>query len=191
VRNRGRSTAAVSHRRHTLDLREQFPQVRLRRVFFVNHENSKYVSVGYYPARFYYALIEFFCANHLPVIIKEQHLTTLFERLPELCEAMCRGERYTFRDGVFRLLYRGGNQAVARMCLDKRYILFKLMELRYLMNMLNIVQEQVSTFTNARDDVRSYAACADGYTDFVEPNPLISSDIPYVGLFNELKMSLI
>jgi hypothetical protein len=59
------------------------------------------------------------------------------------------------------------------------------------MNMLNIVQEQVSKYTEARDDVSSYAACADDHTEFVEPNPLSTSDIPYVRLFNEIKMSLI
>jgi hypothetical protein len=143
--------------------------------------------VGYYPARFYYALFEFGGANLLPVIINEQHLTTLSERLPELSEAIYRSKSYKFRDGVFRLLYRGGNQAVPRMRLDKRYIIFKVEDLRYLKNMLHIVQEQVSTYTTSRDDVRSYAACADGYTEFVEPNPLSSSDISYVRLFNELK----
>jgi hypothetical protein len=70
--------------------------------------------VGFYPAHFYYSLIEFGGANLLPVIINEQHLTTLSEHLLKLCEAMCRGERYTFRDGVFRRLYSGGDRAVAR-----------------------------------------------------------------------------
>jgi hypothetical protein len=139
--------------------------------------------VGFYTASFYYPLI-------LPVIIGEQHLT-LSERLPDLCEAMCRVERYNFRDCVFRLLYSGGDRAVARMCLDKRYIIFKLADLRYLMNMLNIVQEQVSIYTYTRDDVSSYSASAAGYTKFIEGNTLSSSDIPYVRLPKELKMSLI
>jgi hypothetical protein len=113
ARNCGCHTAAVSQRRPTLDLLEQSLQVLLRRVFFLNTEKSKYVSVGFYPPRFYYALIEFGGVLLLPVIIIDQHLTTLSEHLPELCAAMCLGERYTFRDGVFRLLYRGGNRAVA------------------------------------------------------------------------------
>jgi hypothetical protein len=91
--------------------------------FLLNREKSKYVSVVLYPARVYYALIEFGGAYLSPVIINEQHLTTLSEHLPKLCEAMCRGERYTFRDGVFRLLNIGGDRAVALMCLDRRYII--------------------------------------------------------------------
>jgi hypothetical protein len=124
VRKRARHTPAVSHRRPSMDLLEQSPQVLLRRVFFLNREKSKYVSVGFYPARFYYAFIEFCGANLLPVIINEQHLTTLSEHLPKLCEAMFRCGRYNFRDGEFRLLYSGGYRAVARMCFDKRYITF-------------------------------------------------------------------
>jgi hypothetical protein len=108
-------------------------------------------------------MIEFGGANLLPVILNE-HLTLLSEHLPELCEAMCRRERYTFRDGVFRLFYGGGEQAVARMCLDKRYVIYKLGELKYLMNMLHIVQELVRSFTTTRNDVSSYAASAAGYT---------------------------
>jgi hypothetical protein len=160
-------------------------------VFFLNREKSKYLPVGYYPARFYYTLIEFGGANLLPVIINEQHLTILSEHMPKLCEAVCRGKRYTFRDGVFRMLYRGGDQAVARMLLDKGFVIFKLGKLKYLMNMLHIVQEQVSRYTASSDDVSSYAASAVSYREFVEPNPLSSSDIPYVRLFNELNTPLI
>jgi hypothetical protein len=155
--------------------------------FFLNREKSKYLSVGYYPARFYEAMIEFGGANLLPVILSEQRLSLLSEHLPQVCEAMCRSERYTFWDGVFRLLYGVGVQAVARMCLDKRYVIYKLGELKYLMNILHIVQELACKFTTAREDVSSYAASASDYTEFVEPNPLSSSDIPYVRLFMNWK----
>jgi hypothetical protein len=85
-------------------------------------------------------MIEFGGANLLPVIVNEQRLTLLSEHLPELCEAMCRSERFTFRDGLFRLLYGGGDQAVSRLCLDKRFVIYILGELKYLMTILNIVQ---------------------------------------------------
>jgi hypothetical protein len=76
----------------------------------------------------------------------------------------CVGVSFTFRDGVFRLLYGVGEHAVARMCLDKRYVIFMLGELKYLMNMLHIVQDLMSTFTASRGDVSSYAASAAGFT---------------------------
>jgi hypothetical protein len=59
------------------------------------------------------------------------------------------------------------------------------------MNMLHIVQELVCTCATTRDDVSSFSASATGYTEFVEPNPLSSSDIRYIRLFNELKTPLI
>jgi hypothetical protein len=59
------------------------------------------------------------------------------------------------------------------------------------MTILHIVQELVGSFTVTRNDVISYAASARGYTEFVEPNPLCSTDIPHVRLFNELKTPLI
>jgi hypothetical protein len=160
-------------------------------VFFLNTTKSKYLSVGYYPARFYETMIEFGGANLLPVILNEQRLTLLSEHLPELCEAMCRSERYTFRNGVFRLLYGGGDQAVARLCLDKRFDIYRLGEIKYLMTILHIVLELAGSFTVTRNDVRSYAASPSGYTEFVEPCLLSSTDIPYLLLFNELKTPLI
>jgi hypothetical protein len=135
-----RRYTVASHRLLTLDILEQSPQVLLRRVFFLNAERSRYVSVVFYPARFHYVLIEFGGAHLSPIIITEQQLMTISEHLPKLCEAMCRSEHYACKDGVFRLLYSGGNRAVAIMCLDKRYIIFKLADLCYLMNMLNFVQ---------------------------------------------------
>jgi hypothetical protein len=100
-------------------------------VFFFNGEKSKYVSVGYYPARFCRVFFIEFGGAHLSlIIIDEQHLSTLSEHLPKLFESICRGERYACKDGVFGLSYSGGNLDVARMYLDKRYIVLKLANLR-------------------------------------------------------------
>jgi hypothetical protein len=124
---RARRTATpVSHRPACIELLDPSPRVLLRRVFFLNTAKSKYLSVGYYPARFYENMIEFGSANLLPLILNEQRLTLLSEHLPELCAAMCRSERYTFCDGIFRLMYVGGDQAVARLCLDERFVIYRL-----------------------------------------------------------------
>jgi hypothetical protein len=169
---------------------EQPLQVLLRHVFFLNSEKSKYVSVGYYPTRFYRVLIEFGGA-HLSPIIDEQHLSTLSEHLSKLCESMCRGERYACKDGVFGLSYGGGNLDVARMYLDKRYIVFKLANLCYLKNMLYLVQTLLNKYTQTHDAVLSYVASARGRTEFIQPHPSSTADIPYDRLFEEVKMPLI
>jgi hypothetical protein len=146
---------------------------------------------GFTLARFYYVLNEFGGAQLPPITITEEHLMALSEHLLKLCEAMCRSERSACKDGVFGLSYSGGSRAIARMYLDKRYIIFKLADLRYLMNMLNFVQVLVSKYTLVRDDVRSYAASARGSTGFIEPNPLSTCNIPYYRLFDEIKMHLL
>jgi hypothetical protein len=84
------------------------------------------VSGGLYPAHYYRVLTEFGGPRISPITLAEQHLTTLMEHLPKLCEAMCRGERSACKDGVFGLMYSGGTNSVARMYQDTRYIILNL-----------------------------------------------------------------
>jgi hypothetical protein len=103
----------------------------------------------------------------------------------------CVGERYACKDGVFGMSYSGGNLDVARIYLDKRYIVFKLANLRYLMNILYLVQALVTKYNQTSDDVASYGASARGRTEFIQPRPSSTADIPYDRLFAEVKMPLI
>jgi hypothetical protein len=66
-------------------------KVLLRRVCFINNEKSKYVSVGFYPAKNYQPLVEFGGAKILPITLAEQHVKTMAENLPRLCNALCDG----------------------------------------------------------------------------------------------------
>ena len=63
-------------------------RVLLRHVFFLNEEKSWYVSVGFYPANYYQVLAEFGGPRIAPITLTEQHVKTLVEHLPALCEAM-------------------------------------------------------------------------------------------------------
>jgi hypothetical protein len=101
------------------------------------------------------------------------------------------GERYACKDGVFGVSYSGVNLDVARMYLDKRYIVLKLANVRYLMNMLYLVQALVIKYTQTRDDVMSYVASARWRTEFIQPRPSSTADIPYDRQFEEVKMPLI
>jgi hypothetical protein len=49
-------------------------KVLLRRVCFINDENSKYVSVGFYPAKNYQPLVEFGDAKILPITLTDQRV---------------------------------------------------------------------------------------------------------------------
>jgi hypothetical protein len=99
---------------------------------------------------------------------------------------MCRGERYACKDGVFGLLYSGGTHSVARMYQDTRYIIFKLSDLRYLMNMVKFVQVRQAKYILVRDDVRAYSIAALCESEFIEPNLTTAGLIQY-----ELKMPLV
>jgi hypothetical protein len=76
-----------------VDPRALLIRVLLRRVFFVNTEKSRYVSVGFYPAHDYHIFVEFGGSRIQPITFTEQHVKTLVEHLPELCDAMYFGKR--------------------------------------------------------------------------------------------------
>ena len=80
------------------------------------------------------------------------------EHLPALCEAMNRGKLYTCKDGPFRL--RSGKiHNNARKCVS-----FKLTNLRYMINMLHMVQAQEAQYMLAETDVMAFVVAALGST---------------------------
>ena len=112
-------------------------RVLLRRTFFIE-DCSKYLSVGYYPARDYLPLVELGASNRMPVRLEEEHVRTFAEHLPRICEAMCGDEQYSCVDGEFRL-QTTGTYHVARVYHGKKYISLHLTELRYMMYMFHVV----------------------------------------------------
>jgi hypothetical protein len=74
---------------------------------------------------------------------------------------------------------------------DKRFVTFKRGDLRYLMNMLHLVQVQQNRYIIARDDVVAYALDALTSSKFVEPQSAVCGLILYAQLFDELKTLLI
>jgi hypothetical protein len=62
----------------------------LRRVFFLNENRNKYISVAFYPTQGYAAHVVFGAAKAAPIRLTEQQFTVLAEHLPRLCDApMC------------------------------------------------------------------------------------------------------
>ena len=64
-------------------------RVLLRRVFFIDENKTRYISVGFYPTQNYRPMVEFGGSKIKPVILTEQHVATMAECLPKICEAMC------------------------------------------------------------------------------------------------------
>ena len=106
---------------------------------FLNEDKSLYVSVGFYPTN--QVLAEFGGPQISPITLTEQHVKTLVEHLPALCEAMYRGEHYACKDGSLRL-QSSGTHTTARIYRDKKCVSFKLVHIRYMINILHFVHFQ-------------------------------------------------
>ena len=63
-------------------------RVLLRRVFFLDPDKTRYISVGYYPARNYQTLVEIGSPKVRPILLTDQHVKTLAKQLPAQVDAL-------------------------------------------------------------------------------------------------------
>jgi len=103
----------------------------LRSVFFIAEDKSKFVSVGFYPARGYQPLAEFGGAKKLPLFPNAQKLQTMTDNIAALCNALSTNEHFCTKDGDFKM-NTTGRYRIARVYLDKHYLSFTYEELRNL-----------------------------------------------------------
>ena len=84
-------------------------RVLLRRIFFINEDKPKYMSVGFYPARDYQPLVEFGAIRRggsKPLILIDEQVAELVDCLPAILDSMCiGGNRVNIKceSGNFRL----------------------------------------------------------------------------------------
>ena len=126
-------------------------RVLLRCVFFIVEDRIKYVSVGFFLARDYQPLVEFGAVKRNKpaiLVLTDQHMKTMAEIRPRVCESMCGNEQYGFKDGDFRL-NTTGSYRVARFYLHKQCISLKLVELQHLSRMFHVVQNELDLCTLA------------------------------------------
>jgi len=68
--------------------------VLLSRLFFINANKTKYVSVGFYPARDYLPMVEFgvirSCGSEA-IILTDEQVYTLAQCLPAVADAIVQG----------------------------------------------------------------------------------------------------
>jgi hypothetical protein len=102
----------------------------LRRFFFLNADGTKYVSVGFYPARNYESS-EFGGAKQKPVNLAQQHMTTLGKRLPDVVQSVCNAEQFTYTDDQFRI-NSTRSYKVTMLTFHKAYIYLEQAELQSL-----------------------------------------------------------
>ena len=78
----------------------------LRRLFFVDGDRTKYVSVGFYATRDNRPQVEFVVVKRnktTVLVLVDQYIATLVAILPRICECMCANDPYVHKDGDFRL----------------------------------------------------------------------------------------
>ena len=136
----------------------------LRSVFFVAEDKSKYVSVGYYPARDYQPLAEFGGAKKLPLLLNVQQLQTMAENIAALCDALCTNEYYV-KEGDFRM-NTTGSYRFASVYLGKQHMTFTY-ELRNLAYIMYMIENQMTFYIAAMTDVIAYIDTAHSFTTYV------------------------
>ena len=172
------------------DLSGASARVLLRRVFFLNEEKTRYVSVGFYPSENYRVLVEFGGPRIVPIRLAEQHVRTLMEALPALCDAMRCCKLFTRKDGAFRIRSSRGHNC-ARLYHGKRSVGVGLADLRYMATMLHVVETLQNQYILAQADVMSYAYSALSSMIFAVPQRTSECPIPYDQLCVERKLQLL
>jgi hypothetical protein len=81
--------------------------------------------VGIYPANDYQVLAEFEGSRSQSINLTAQHGKTLPEHLPQSYDDVYLGKRFRYKFGKFKLQC-SGTDSVARMYLNKRFLLLKI-----------------------------------------------------------------
>ena len=101
----------------------------------MDHEKTKYISVGFYPARNYQPLVEIGSPTSTPIVLMDQHVKTLSEHTPAQVDVLWRGGFYNVLDGEFAMHSASPfNTAILTLGKKKhrKSMFIKLNELRYL-----------------------------------------------------------
>jgi len=161
-------------------------RVLLRRVFFLDPDKTRYISVGYYPSRNYQPLVEIGTPKQHLILLSDHHVTTLAEHLMAQVDSLWRDEFYNVRDGEFSrhsatpykttILTLGVKQ-------NKKSVFLKLQELRYLTYIFPIVQNQLAKYSEAMADVMNYVLFAINSTTYVAPPLSANKNILYYQFF--------
>ena len=134
-------------------------RVLLRRVFFLDPDKTRYISVGYYPSRNYQPLVEIGIPKQNPILLSDHHVSTLAGHLTAQVDALWKDEFYTVRDGDFAM-HSATHYKTAILTLgvkkNRKSVFLKLQELRYLTYIFPIVQNQLTKYTEAMADVMNY-----------------------------------
>ena len=110
----------------------------IRRLFFIAEDKSKFVSVGYYPARGYQPLAEFGGAKKL-LCSSTLNNCKQWPRISPPCATLSANEHFSKKNGDFKM-NTTGSYRIARVYLGKHYLSFTYEELRNLAYIIHMIQ---------------------------------------------------
>ena len=132
----------------------------LRRLFFINGDRNKYVSVSFYLARNHLHLVEFGVLRRgggpKTLILGNEQVDAMVERLPMLRDAMCSGNVSVGGRGCEIVSFRLDltcSRRTARLYVDSQYISLTRQEIDYLSRLFSVVQQQLRDYIVALQDV--------------------------------------
>jgi hypothetical protein len=133
--------------------------------------------------------VEFGSPRITPICLTAHQIKTVWDNLPNLCDAMRRAETFTCREALLRL-QTTAKLGVAKMYLGRAYIYFKLNELQNLLSLAHFIADQHTKYILAQNDFVQYTVAALGTTEFFESHPTATNLIIFDQLFDELKTVL-
>jgi len=111
------------------------------------------------------------------------------DNIAALCNALATNEQFSTKDGDFKM-NTTGSYRVARIYIDKQFLSFTYEELRNLAYIMYMIQNQLTYYTAAMNDVIAYIDTAHDSVTFVEPPSTAHKAINYYQLFEEIKSVL-
>jgi hypothetical protein len=96
-------------------------KIVMRRLIFINQNNTKHVSVGFHASSAYLPLTEFGGSKITSILLSHDYLNLFASHLHDLHQAMCENKPYTLKsdDKAFTVLVIGKKNHLARMSLNK------------------------------------------------------------------------
>ena len=169
-------------------------RVLLRLLFSLNANKTKYVSVGFYPARDCLPLLEFgviqSCGSKA-IILTDEQVYTLAQCLPTIADAMCKEAEVETpvikcESVNFRLGMPKRRRGLTRLYVGSEYTCLTSLDLHQLARMFNIVHQQLRDFVLALPDLLPYVTISLTSVVYVEPMLNASAHINYPHLYEEL-----
>ena len=165
-------------------------RVLLCRLFFINEDRTRYVSVGFYSARDYLPLVEFGvfrrCGGPKTLILSNIQVEAMAEGFPCYGTPCLLSRRVLgCESGAFRLDVTRSRHT-ARLYVDSHYISLTLQDIDYLSRMFSDMQQQLRDYIGALQDVLPNVTATLTSVTYVKPSPDANKNIKFPNLYKDL-----